>query len=112
MRLGDEETIIVLSDKNCSYSSHFLAVVCTSFVLFYDFDDTDDGSKSAPPSQSSSSSGRKLGPVNGNEKGDGNVFGHSLVKGEDEVVEKIKFWPERFGKKKRVNWRRLTGIYV
>ena len=76
---------------------------CTSFVLFYDFDDTDDGSKSAPPSQSSSSSGRKLGPVNGNEKGDGNVFGHSLVKGEDEVVEKIEFWPERFGKKKRVN---------
>ena len=58
--------------------------------LVYDFDDTDDGSKSAPPSQSSSSSGRKLGPVNGNEKGDGNVFGHSLVKGEDEVVEKIR----------------------
>lgn len=86
----------------------FLAVVCTSFVLFYDFDDTDDGSKSAPPSQSSSSSGRKLGPVNGNEKGDGNVFGHSLVKGEDEVVEKIEFWPERFGKKKRVNWRRFA----
>ena len=67
----------------------FLAFVCTSFVLFYDFDDTDDGSKSAP----SQSSGRKLGPVNGNEKGDGNVFGHSLVKGEDEVVEKIEFWP-------------------
>ena len=91
----------------------FCAFICTSFVLLYDFGDSGTSERRRSSSSSSSSrSSRKSGPsssADDDEKKDSNVFGHSLVKGEDEVETKIEFWQERFGKKKqRVNWRRFA----